>query len=481
MVDAWAESAVRAAVEDGAERFVADLAAAVEIESVSNDPARHAEVVRMGRYVQRRAEELGAQVTVLDELGTASDGLPIPPVVLADFGAEDGESDERPTLCVYAHYDVMPAEVSDGWDTEPFRLELKDDGNMYGRGSTDDKGPLIAWLSAVAAHRSAGVKLPVRLKLVAEGREEAGSDGMRDALKHAFFSDVHAICISDNYWVARKPCLTYGLRGFCGLRVEVMGAETNLHSGIFGGAVFEPMAAMVQLLASLVDEDGLLSVPAVLKMVNRETDAERAKYDAIDFDVAEWLRENGLREATSENKRDVLMRRWRYPALSMHGIEASSDINATAIPGRVTAKMSIRTVASMDANEIAKLIEEHLRARFEQLGAHRALSLSVSMTYGAPAFTADFSDDNFEAARRAILDIHGVEPDFTREGGSIPVCTDLQQLGKSVCLLPIGEFDDRAHAPNEKFGRRNFLAGIAVMCRYMAHFAEAFSSKPGSA
>lgn len=244
------------------------LREAVAIKSVSGWPEVRGEVVRMIKWMKEKLEKEGATCE-LKELGeqTLHDGskLPLPPVLIGRLGSDPSKK----SVCVYGHLDVQPALKDDGWDTEPFELVEKN-GKLYGRGSTDDKGPVLGWLHAIRAYKQAGIDLPVNLKFVFEGMEESGSEGLDDLLFSMkggeFFQDVDYVCISDNYWLGKqKPCLTYGLRGLCYFGVEVECASKDLHSGVFGGSVHECMLDLVYVMSHLADETGKILIPGIMK------------------------------------------------------------------------------------------------------------------------------------------------------------------------------------------------------------------------
>ena len=205
---------------------------------------------------------------------------PLPPLVVGAYGRDAGKK----TLLVYGHYDVQPALKSDGWATDPFELVEDASGRMFGRGSTDDKGPVIAWLWILQAHQQLGVPLPVNLRFVFEGMEESGSTGLDEYVHSAakgLLADVDCVCISDNYWLGKtKPCLTYGLRGVSYYTIEVSGPGKDLHSGLYGGAVHEPMTDLIALMGRLVDPRGTILIPGITDSVAplTGTDAARSPY-----------------------------------------------------------------------------------------------------------------------------------------------------------------------------------------------------------
>ena len=237
----------------------------------------------------------------------------------------------RRRLYVVMHImDVQPAAKEDGWDSDPFVLTEKDE-KLFGRGSTDDKGPALSWLWAIEAHRKLNIDLPVNIKLMFEGMEESGSDGMDEAIhilskEDKFLFDVDFFCISDNYWLgAKTPCLTYGLRGLAYFSVSVKCCEQDLHSGVLGGTVHEAMTDLVQLMSSLIDSQGKILVPGIMDDVAPITQEEEQLYESIDFDCESYKKENKIssNKLLHEDKKSLLMARWRYPTLSLHGIEGA--------------------------------------------------------------------------------------------------------------------------------------------------------------
>lgn len=221
--------------------------------------------------------------------------IPLPPILLGQFGNDP----KKKTVCVYGHLDVQPALLSDGWNTEPFEL-TEIDGKLFGRGSTDDKGPALSWLWMVEAFNELKMDLPVNIKMIYEGMEEYGSEGMFEAVNALakpgkFLDDVDFFCISDNYWLGKnKPCLTYGLRGMAYFEVGVECGAQDLHSGVYGGTVHEAMIDLVRLMGSLVDPDGKILVDGVMKDVAAVTEEEEKMYETIDFDPEEYKKECGV-------------------------------------------------------------------------------------------------------------------------------------------------------------------------------------------
>jgi len=321
--------------------------------------------------------------------------------------------------------------------------------------------------------QKAGVDLPVNIKFVFEGMEESGSEGLEQILeqhKNTFLADVDFVCISDNYWLGkRKPCLTYGLRGICYYQVEISGPKQDLHSGIYGGSIHEPMADLCWVLAQLVGVDGKINIAGIDELVAPVTEEERSIYDTIDFDINDFRNDIGVSHlCTGDCPKKTLMSRWRFPSLSIHGVEgAFSEPGAkTIIPHKVKGKFSIRLVPNMTPDEVNSRVTEHLTRLWGTRGSPNKFTVT-SMHGGAP-WVADFRDPHYKAGARAIEKVFGVPPDLTREGGSIPVTLTFQNLtGKSVMLLPIGACDDMAHSDNEKLDVSNYMNGIKTFIAYL--------------
>jgi len=461
-----------AAVDKNKEKYIENLAKAVAIKSVSAAPECRPEITKMMTWMGDELKALGAAIEYVD-LGdqTLPDGtvLALPPVLMGELGTDP----TKKTLLVYGHLDVQPAEKGDGWDTEPWVLTEKD-GKLYGRGSTDDKGPVLGWVHALQCYQECGIPLPVNFKFCFEGMEESGSEGLdkmlMDRKETKFMQEVDFCCISDNYWLGKnKPCLTYGLRGICYFFIEVECAAKDLHSGVFGGTVSEGMADLIWMMNQLVDENGKILVEGLMDSVAPLTKEEEAKYTDIDFDVEEYRKDLGApgQLMHGPDKIKTLMARWRYPSLSLHGIQgAFSDAGAkTVIPRKVVGKFSVRIVP----DQTPEGVEEVVLAYCNKIWASRRSpnKMVASNFHGGRCWLSDPDHPNYIAGSRATEMVYGVKPDLTREGGSIPVTLTLQEAtGKNVILLPMGAADDGAHSQNEKIDIRNYIEGTKLLGAY---------------
>ncbi|KAL7479549.1 hypothetical protein ACHAW6_005279 [Cyclotella cf. meneghiniana] len=493
-------------VDASIDQYISELGEAVSIPSVSSDLANHLQdIIRMMEWTKAYIERLGGECTLLpNPVKVDEDGNELPPILLATFHADESPESKK-TVCCYAHLDVQPASKEDGWDSDPFVLTERDD-KLYGRGSTDDKGPALSWLWVIQAHRKLNVGLPVNVKLVFEGMEESGSVGMFEAIQVLskegdFLSDVDFFCISDNYWIGqKKPCLTYGLRGMAAFSVSVQCCEQDLHSGVMGGSVheeinfchsldrpwsYQAMTDMVHLMSSLVDSSGKILVPGIMDDVLPVTPEESALYDTIEFDCEDYKKDNKVKSVSDKlvhgNKKDLLMARWRYPSLSLHGIEGafSGAGTKTVIPAKVIGKFSIRLVPNQNPTIVEKQVTQHLNNKFASLNSPN--KMEVKLQHGARAWLSDPKHPNFEAAARATEKVYGSLPDYTREGGSIPITSAFEEATKmNVCLLPVGACDDMAHSQNEKYNKRNLVNGIKVLGMYLHELAKLTGPKPSA-
>ncbi|KXN88424.1 Cys-Gly metallodipeptidase DUG1 [Leucoagaricus sp. SymC.cos] len=453
--------------------FIQRLKEAVEIPSVSGDASRRPDVIRMANWINDQLKAVGV-TTRLADLGMQEiegQTLPLPPAVLGRIGNDKNKK----TILVYGHFDVQPAFKSDGWDTEPFKLVIDGvTGRLIGRGASDDKGPVLGWINVLQWHHENKKELPVNIVCCFEGMEESGSEGLdelvqRESQPGGWFDGVDAVCISDNYWLnTRTPALTYGLRGLSYYRVTVSGPGRDLHSGVFGRTVFEPMTDLISIMSRLVDNRGNILIPGIQDQCSIADDKEKKIYAGLDYSIHDVEEAAGGNIALSSDKVEVLMGRMRNPSLSLHGIEgAFSGVGAkTVIPAKVSGKFSIRLVPPQTPESVDPLVVEYIEEQFKTLNTKS--KLEIECLHGGKPWVTDHNHWNFEAAKRATLAI----PDLTREGGSIPVTlTFAESLGVNVLLLPMGRGDDGAHSTNEKIDKTNYIEGTKLLGTYLYEVA----------
>ncbi|KAI8060985.1 hypothetical protein BC940DRAFT_310848 [Gongronella butleri] len=462
-------------VEEHQRDFIERLRKAVAIPSVSADPNHRPDVFRMGEFLINELKELGASVETRNPGTQDFHGqmtLDLPPVVLATVGNDPAKK----TILVYGHYDVQPALLEDGWATDPFKLVEDDKDRLVGRGSSDDKGPVLGWINVVEAHKKLGLELPVNLKFCLEGMEESGSEGLEPIIEDEadkYFKDVDAVCISDNYWLGTtKPCLTYGLRGVSYFHLTVKGPAADLHSGVFGGTIHEPMTDLFALMSKLVQPDGKILVPGIYDQVRPVTEEEEATYKTLDFAMSDLHGAVGNETNIHDDVKSVLQHRWRFPSLSLHGVEGAfyNAGDKTVVPAKVVGKFSIRTVPDMEPKKITELVVKYVTDEFNKLGSKNEMKIVCS--HDGNHWLSSPNHPNYVAASKAVETVYKVKPDMTREGGSIPVTLCFQDaLKKNVLLLPMGRGDDGAHSINEKLDRSNYIEGTKLLGVYLHEVA----------
>ncbi|KAL4076829.1 hypothetical protein V8B97DRAFT_1943635 [Scleroderma yunnanense] len=459
------------------EAFIDRLRDAVAHRSVSTDKQK---VLKMREWLQQKLTEQDVIVSFPEPPNTDE-----PPYILL---GKIGTDATKKTVLVYSHYDVMPV---DGWngpgegtpEDRAFNLYRKD-GKMYGRGSSDDKGPVTGWINVLEAHKQKNPPLPVNIRFIFEGNEEIGSPGLDDFIaaevkkgENGFFHSVDCVCITDNYWLTtRRPVLTYGVRGIAYFTMDITGATDDLHSGLYGRMIHEPMTDMVKLLSKLVEPSGEITIPGVEAQVPPPTDDERKEYELMDYSVTDLRKDTGGREVElTENHADLLMGRMRFPSLSIHGIKGTFDTDdglKTIIPANISARFSLRLVDPLTPDNIKPIVIDFLNSEFKKLNSKN--KMVVHYQGGGFPWVGDRNHYNYKAAEAATKTIYGasLKPDYTREGGSIPVSLTFSNLlGKNVLLLPMGQSDDGAHTKLEKLDEDNYINGTKVFGEYLYELA----------
>ncbi len=377
----------------------------------------------------------------------------------------------RPTLLVYGHYDVQPADPLDLWRSDPFTPEVRGD-DLFGRGASDDKGQLFAHVKAVESFLRAAGALPVNLKFLIEGEEEIGGPSLNpfiEAHQEDLAADV--ALISDTHMLRPDlPAIVYGLRGLSYIQVEVTGPATDLHSGMFGGAIYNPIQALAEMIASLKDRDGRVTVPGFYDTV-RPIDADERKTLAdIPFDEAQFQKDAGVEQMWGEKGFRVIEQITARPTLELNGIWGGyqGEGAKTVLPSKAYAKISCRLVADQDYREISRLLCEHL-----QRIAPPQVRVETKVLHGGHGILIDRKAPAMHAAATALERAFGASPVFIREGGSIPVVASLKHmLGVDTVLMGLGLSDDNLHAPNEKFHLPNFYRGIEASIHFMRQLGD---------
>ncbi|BGP20053.1 hypothetical protein JCM10213_003563 [Rhodosporidiobolus nylandii] len=436
--------------------------------------SEHREECRQGAlYLRRVLRTLGAETSLL------ATGPSTNPIVLATFRANAApkpnrfEAPRRKRCLFYAHYDVVDASLPELWSSNPFEMTGKD-GWVIGRGTSDNKGPLLAIASAASDLRQRQ-ELEVDVVMVIEGEEEAGSAGFQEAIQknRNLIGDIDVILVSNSYWLGEDvPCLTFGLRGVIHATVKVESDQPDLlHSGIWGGVTSEPLGDLVRLLATLTDAEGRVRIPGFLDDVRKLQSEERKLYDAV------VERCKALDQASKLGKHsdiadpmESLITRWRQPALSVHKVEVPGPAQKTLIPNCATASVSIRIVPDQSLADIVEKLKAHLRAAFATLRTRN--SLQIDINHVADWWLGDVNSPYVAAMAAAINSQWGMAPLFIREGGSIPSLPFLEhEFGADAVHFPMGTSSDAAHLPDEKIRVLNLENGKAIVERWFTQLA----------
>jgi acetylornithine deacetylase/succinyl-diaminopimelate desuccinylase-like protein len=431
------------------QQFEADLCELLRIPSVAADSKYHPDVKRAAGWVAGQFQSLGLKTELIETIGQ--------PLIYAESPAVPG----APTVLVYGHYDVQPADPLNEWTSPPFEPTIRN-GNIYARGATDDKGQMLTHVLSTRAWLKTRGKLPVQLKFLIEGEEEVGSKGLYDYLKKPGVSDKlksDIVVISDtSQFGPGQPAITYGLRGIVYFEIRLTGPKQDLHSGTFGGAVTNPLNVLNSLLHALRDADGRVQVPGFYDDVLPLTTREREQSAALPFSEEAFKEQIGVTGLFGEKGFTTLERRWARPTYDVHGLWGGyqGEGGKTVLPAKGGAKFSFRLVPNQDPQQIAKSLEAFLKERLPP-----GIQMELVYMSGAPGVVVPLDSPYVAAAERAIEAGFGKRPVFIREGGSIPIVTNFkQQLGIDTLLLGWGLDDDNTHSPNEKFHLADFHRGI---------------------
>jgi acetylornithine deacetylase/succinyl-diaminopimelate desuccinylase-like protein len=420
----------------------------VRIPSISSSPEHRAEVRRCGQWTVAEMERIGLTNGQLLETGGH-------PVAYAEWLRAPG----APTILVYGHYDVQPVDPLNLWDTPPFE-PTEHDGELYGRGSVDDKGQVLMHWAAIEALLQTEGRLPVNLKFLVEGEEEIGSPNL-DAFiaSHLDLLRADVAVISDTAMYGHGiPSLCYGLRGLAYLQLDVRGPNSDLHSGSFGGAVANPANALAWILARVKSEDGVIRIPGFYDDVRPLTDTERAELAKLPFDEPAYRAAIDVDALSGEPGHSLLERLWARPTLDVNGLWGGfqGEGSKTIIPAEAHAKVSCRLVPDQDPDRIASLFTDYVRSI-----APAGVRVSVQNLHGGRPSITPIDHPATRAAQRALERAFQKDVVFMREGGSIPVVATFDSLlHVPTVLLGVGLPDEHAHAPNERLNLDNFYRGI---------------------
>src|SRR4051812_31006808 len=377
------------------------------------------------------------------------------PVVYGDWLHAQG----APTILFYGHYDVQPVDPLELWQSPPFEATIRD-GEIYARGSADDKGQVFMHFKAIEAHLKQNGRLPVNIKIILEGEEEVGSANLDDFIRaHKGELGADVVVISDSPMFDRGvPSMCYGLRGLVYFQLDLRGSSTDLHSGSFGGAVANPAMVLAQVLAQMKDRGGRIKIPGFYDDVLPLTEAERAEWRKLPFNETKYRKELGAPKLFGETGFSTLERVWARPTFEVNGLLSgfTGEGAKTVLPAVAMAKVSMRLVPDQRPDKVAEQFEDYLKKV-----APKTVAVKLTRMHGGKPWMAEFDNKYVRAAGRAIEQGFGQQPVFNREGGSIPVVSIFQEeLGVPSVLFGVGLPDENAHAPDEKLDLGNFHNGI---------------------
>ena len=440
-------------------RFIEELIALLRIPSISTDPDYAEHVTQAADWLVDHLKHLG--VTNARSYQTTGH-----PIVVGGIEVNP----KLPTILMYGHYDVQPADPHALWTSPPFDPVIRD-GILYARGACDDKGQLFMHLKALECWMQTSGAPPLNLKFILEGEEESGSaslPGFIQSRQDLLAADV--VVISDSSLFAPGvPSITYGLRGMTYVEITLTGPHRDLHSGTYGGAIHNPINALAALLAEMHDENHRITIDGFYDRVRAISEDERNAMLGLPFDAQAWMKEVGVQTSQTEFGVSVLEATTLRPTLDCNGIWGgyTGDGAKTVLPSRASAKISMRLVPDQDPDEIADLMDAWLRARVP-----KSMHLGFSVIHGAKPVLIDTQSNAMAAASQALEDIYACRPYFTRMGGSIPVVADFKHLlGLDSVLMGFGLDSDAIHSPNEHFGLDRFAEGVEVILRFHSHYA----------
>lgn len=452
-------------IQNNKDRFLEELKDLLRIPSVSADPAYKEEVRKAALYVEAQMKKCGADRVEVFE----TEGHPI-------VYGEKIVDENLPTVLVYGHYDVQPPDPVELWDTPPFeptvrKTDIHPDGAIFARGAADDKGQFFMHLKAFEAMQ-ANNYLPCNMKFMIEGEEEVGSDNLGifcEAHKELLACDV--ILISDTSIIANDvPSITVGLRGLSYIEVEVTGPDKDLHSGVYGGAVANPINVLCEMIASLKDEYNHITIPGFYENVARVKKAERAAMNKAPFDLEAYQKGLGIDKVAGEKGYTTLERTSIRPTLDVNGIWGGyiGEGAKTVLPSKAYAKISMRLVPNQSSERITQLFTAHFKSI-----APEGVKVKVHPHHGGEAVVTPTDTPEYLAGHKAMEQTFGKAPIPQRGGGSIPIVALFEEVlnAKSV-LMGFGLNSDVIHSPNENYGIFNFLKGIETIPYYYQHYAD---------
>jgi acetylornithine deacetylase/succinyl-diaminopimelate desuccinylase-like protein len=446
-------------IEKNKDKFLNELLDLIRIPSVSADSKFKDDMLRAAEFVRKSILEAGADRVEI---------YPTPghPIVYGEKITDPS----FPTVLVYGHYDVQPADPYELWDSPPFEPVIKND-RIYARGACDDKGQFYMHVKALETMLATD-SLTCNIKIMIEGEEEVGSSHLETFVKeNREMLKCDTILISDTSMIANDvPSIETGLRGLTYLEVEVVGANRDLHSGVYGGGVPNPINILCEMIASLKDENGHITIPGFYDNVQELTASERAALNAAPFDLTEYKKDLSINEVAGERGYTTIERTSVRPTLDVNGIWGGyiGEGAKTVLPSKANAKISMRLVPNQTDQEICDLFTAHFKSI-----APASVKVSVVPHHGGLPYVTPTDSIEYHAAELAMEESFGKKPIPTRGGGSIPIVALFEQeLGRKSILMGFGLDLDGLHGPNESYGLFNYYKGIETIPLFFKHYAK---------
>jgi len=452
------KSQIDAYLDENKKRFLDELIELLKIPSISADSKYRDEVKKAAEYVKQKLEQAGMDKTELCETA----GHPI-------VYGEKMVDDSVPTILVYGHYDVQPPDPLELWNSPPFEPMIKDD-KIYARGACDDKGQMYMHIKAFETMVGTN-NLPCNVKFMIEGEEEVGSENLGIFVKQnkeKLAADV--ILISDTSIISNdQPSITIGLRGLSYLEVELTGPNRDLHSGVYGGAVANPINTLCEMIASLKDENNRITIPGFYSKVRDFTSEERDEINKAPFDLEDYKRDLEIGDVDGETGYTTLERIGIRPTIDVNGIWGgyTGEGAKTVLPAKAFAKISMRLVPDQISEEITELFIKHMESITPE-----TMTIKIKKHHGGEPNITPTNSFGYEVACKAFEEAWGKKPIPTLEGGSIPIVALFkEELGLDAILLGFGLNSDAIHSPNENYGLFNFYKGIETIILFHKHFS----------
>ncbi|MCO5230913.1 MAG: dipeptidase [Chitinophagales bacterium] len=446
-------------IHQNQDRYINELIELLKIPSVSAEPKYKEDVLKAAEFVSEKLVAAGLDAVEI----CSTKGFPV-------VYAEKIIDSQLPTVLIYGHYDVQPADPIELWTSPPFEPVIKD-GKIYARGSADDKGQFYMHVKAVELLLAENL-LPCNVKFMIEGEEEVGSEHLGDFVrenKAKLSCDV--ILVSDTAIIANDiPSITVGLRGLSYMEVEVTGPNRDLHSGVYGGAVANPINTLCKMIAQLIDDNGHVTIDGFYDDVINLSEAERQAINSIPFSEEEYRKELNISTTQGEKGYTTIERTSTRPTLDVNGIWGGyiGEGAKTVLPSKAFAKISMRLVPNQQSEKISQLFEKHFRAI-----APESVKVKVTYHHGGEPVVVPSDSKEYAAAERAMEKTFGKKPVPQRGGGSIPIVALFEEeLGVKTVLMGFGLDTDDIHSPNEHYGIFNFLKGIETIPYFLKYYTE---------